>query len=62
VSENWHEERDRIVKLLESIRVGDVSHVDQEGLRQLQAVSADHVADLHERLSLLNKRLGLPDA
>jgi hypothetical protein len=48
------------MKLLEGIRTGDVSHIDQEGLRQLQAVSANNVADLHARLCELNKRLGLP--
>jgi len=62
MSENWQEERDRIVKLLEGIRTGEVSHIDQQGLRQLQSVSANNVADLHARLCELNKRLGLPAA
>jgi hypothetical protein len=29
-TENWHEERDRLVQLLEGIDSGDATHVDQE--------------------------------
>jgi len=58
VTESWREERDRILKLLDAIKNGDVSHIDEEGLRELQEISPENVADLHARLSLLNKRLG----
>lgn len=57
-AENWHEERDRLVQLLESIESGKVTHIDEEGLRELQAVSPENVAILKERLAKLNARLG----
>jgi hypothetical protein len=58
LTESWHEERDRIVKLLDAIKNGDVSHIDEEGLRELQEINPENVADLHARLTVLNKRLG----
>jgi hypothetical protein len=36
VAQNWHEERNRIVELLEAIESGQVTHLDQEELGQLQ--------------------------
>jgi hypothetical protein len=43
VSESWHEERDRLVKLLKAIESGDVTHVDQDGLRQLQGNTPENI-------------------
>ena len=58
MSENWHEERDRLVKLLEAIESGDVTHVDQSNVRELQATNLVNVAALKARLKELNARLG----
>jgi predicted nucleotidyltransferase len=56
-SENWHEERDRLVQLLEGIESGKITHIDEEDLRELQATNPENVALLKERLSKLNARL-----
>lgn len=57
-AENWHEERDRLVQLLEGIESGKITHVDEAGLRELRATSPENVAVLKERLAKLNARLG----
>ena len=57
-TENWHEERDRLVKLLEGIQSGEITHIDEEDLRQLQATNPENIAVLKERLAKLNARLG----
>ena len=57
-AENWHEERDRLVQLLRGIEAGEITHVDEEDLRELRATSPENVALLKERLAQLNARLG----
>jgi Arc/MetJ-type ribon-helix-helix transcriptional regulator len=57
-AENWHEERDRLVQLLEGIESGKITHIDEEDLRELQATSPENVAVLRRRLAQLNVRLG----
>jgi len=57
-SENWHEERDRLVELLAGIESGRITHIDDDNLRQLQATSPQNIAVLRERLAELNARLG----
>ena len=57
-AENWHEDRDRLVQLLKAIETGDITHIDEDGLRQLQATNPENVAVLKERLATLNARLG----
>jgi hypothetical protein len=57
-SENWHEERDRLVRLIEAVEKGDVTHIDQAQLRQLQSTNLQNVAMLKNRLAKLNARLG----
>jgi hypothetical protein len=57
-AENWHEERDRLVQLLQGIKSGDVTHIDSEDFRQLQATTPENIALLEERLAQLNARLG----
>jgi hypothetical protein len=57
MSENWHEERDRLVKLLAAIESGEVTHVDQKNMRELQTTSAINVAAIQARLDALNARL-----
>ena len=58
-AETWHEERERLVRLLKAIESGDVTHIDQEGLRQLQATNPENVVVLKERLAKLDSQLGL---
>lgn len=57
-AENWHEERDRIIELLQAIESGKITHIDEDDLRQLQPTSPDNIALLQERLAKLNIRLG----
>lgn len=57
-AENWHEERDRLIQLLQGIESGKITHIDEKDLRQLQATNPENVALLKERLAKLNARLG----
>lgn len=57
-AENWHEERDRLVRLIEAVEKGDVTHIDEAQLRQLQATNPRNIAMLKDRLAELNARLG----
>ena len=57
-TENWHEERDRLVELLRGIQCGRVTHVDEEDRRELRSTSPESVAVLKGRLAQLNARLG----
>ena len=61
-AENWHEERDRLVQLLEGIESGKITHIDEKDLRQLQATNPENVALLKERLAKLRARLGDDDS
>jgi hypothetical protein len=60
-TENWSQERERLVRLLEAVEAGTVTHIDQKDLRQLQATNSDNVAAIKARLAELNKRLGPGD-
>ena len=57
MSENWHEERDRLVRLLAAIESGTVTHIDEKDLRELQATTPENVEALKARLAKLNGRL-----
>jgi hypothetical protein len=57
-AETWHEERDRLVQLLEGIESGKITHIDEEDLRELQATSPENISLLRKRLAELNARLG----
>lgn len=57
-AENWHEERDRLVRLLKAIESGEVTHIDEEDMRQLQATTSENVEALKQRLAELNDRIG----
>jgi hypothetical protein len=57
-AENWHDERDRLVQLLEGIESGAITHIDEEDLRELQATNPENIAVLKKRLTQLNARLG----
>lgn len=57
-TENWHEERDRLLQLLQGIESGKITHIDEDNLRELQATSPENIAVLKKRLAQLNSRLG----
>jgi hypothetical protein len=57
-SENWHEERDRLIQLLKGIESGKITHIDEKDLRQLQKTNPENIAELKNRLAKLNARLG----
>ncbi len=56
-AENWHEERDGLVQLLEGIESGKITHIDENDLLHLQAMNSENVALLKERRAKLNARL-----
>ena len=58
-AENWHEERDRLTRLLKAIDSGEITHVDKADERQLQAMNAENLMALKVRLATLNARLGV---
>lgn len=58
MSENWREERDRLVRLLAAIESGEITHIDEADQRQLQAASPENIELLKKRLKELNDRLG----
>lgn len=58
MSENWHEERDRLVRLIAAIESGTVTHIDEKNRRELQATTSQNVEALKDRLAQLNARLG----
>lgn len=57
-AESWHEERNRLVQLIQAVESGEITHIDQDGLRSLQATTAENVHLLEQRLAKLNARLG----
>lgn len=48
-AENWHEERDRLIQLLQGIESGTITHIDEDDLRQLQATTPENIAVLKDR-------------
>jgi hypothetical protein len=56
-SENWHEERDRLIQLLKGVDSGKITHIDQADLGELHATNPMNVAALRSRLAKLNERL-----
>ena len=58
MGENWHEERERLVKLLKAIESGKITHVDEGALRQLQATNPENIEWIKARIAELNRRLG----
>ena len=57
-AETWHEERDRLVRLLAAIESGEITHIDEKDLRELQATTPQNVEALRSRLAKLKARLG----
>lgn len=62
VSENWREERDRLVELLKSVVDGETTPFHGAGRRNAQAIHPRKVSDIKARVAALNFRLGEPDA
>jgi len=60
-TENWTEERERLVRLLQGIESGKITHVDKEDVRELQATNDENLAALRARLAELNARLDPKD-
>ena len=58
MSENWREERDRLIQLLRAIESGKITHIDEADQRQLQATSPENIELLKQRLKELHDRLG----
>lgn len=57
-AENWHDERDRLVKLLKALEAGSVTHVDRAGQSELHRAGTGDIARLRARLATLNARVG----
>jgi len=57
-AENWHEERDRLVKLLAGVEAGTITHIDAENQRELQLANPINIRALARRLAQLDARLG----
>ena len=66
--ESWHEERDRLMQLLEGIESGKITHIDEADLRELQATSPENIAlqeascetERASRLTRVSRRRSLP--
>jgi hypothetical protein len=58
-SESWHEERERLMKLLAGIEAGTITHVDADNRRELQLANPINLNALTTRLAKLNDRLGV---
>ena len=57
--ENWHEERDRLVKLVEGIESGEITRFDEDDPRQvLIETIAQRLNRLKRRVAELDIRLG----
>lgn len=60
-TENWHEERERLVVQLERLKSGESTHFDRAG--QLRYETTDQAVDrITARLAKLDGRLGTPSA
>jgi hypothetical protein len=57
-AENWHEERDRLIRLLEAIETGKITHIDEDDERQLRATTPENIEAIRKRLAELDARLG----
>ena len=50
------------MQLLQGIEAGQITHIDEDELRQLQATNPENIALLIDRLAKLNARLGKDEA
>jgi hypothetical protein len=60
-TESWSEERKRLLRLLKGIDAGEITYIDEDNDRQLQATNKENIAALRARLGKLNARLGAND-
>ena len=58
-TETWSEERARLLRLLDGIESGKITHINEGDLRELQETN-ENVAALKARLAELDDRLGAP--
>ena len=62
-TENWHEERERLVVQLERLKTGKTTHFDEDRTGQLRYETTDQAIDrVTARLAELGVRLGTPSA
>lgn len=57
-AENWHEERDRVARLLSAIETGKVWPIDEDRFRRLRA---ENIPVLKKRFVDLNARSNMSD-
>jgi hypothetical protein len=57
-AENWHEERDRLIRLLKAIETGKITYIDEVDERQLRAATPENIEAIRKRLAELDARLG----
>ena len=57
MSENWHEERSRLLDLLKSVEDGKTTQFNDPATGELRRANPDNVGRLKGRLALLNFRL-----
>jgi len=62
-TENWHEERERLVAQLERLKTGRTTHFDEDRTGQLRYETTDQAIDrITARPAELDARLGTPNA
>ena len=62
-TENWHEERERLVVQLERLKSGGSAHFDEDRAGQVRYETTDQAIDrVTDRLAKLDARLGTPSA
>ncbi len=61
-TENWAEERDRLMELLRGYESGKITHFDENDDGAVKpATSEEHIASIRQRLAALDDRLGSND-
>ena len=61
-TENWTEERDRLLELLRDYESGKITHFDEVDDGAVKpATTDDHIAGIRQRLAALEERLGSSD-
>ena len=59
MSENWHEERERLRALLHSYETGKLTHFNEDEHGQLRReTTAERIESVKRRLAALEERLG----
>lgn len=58
MTENWSEERARLLKLIAGIEAGDVTHIDEDASQELKPAGPENISAVRARLAELDSRLG----